>query len=93
VLNRNSEWCESGLSLLEAFDSIDLMSLQEDSALDAAAKRVGRVQAMSERIQAELRRMPTRKSGTKKTRQDVPDEDRNVYKMARGVSSAKGAIE
>jgi hypothetical protein len=81
VLHRNPEWRESGLRLLEAFDSIDLMSLQEDSALDAAAKRVGRVQAMSGRIQTELRRMPTLKIATKKMRQDIRDEDRNVYKF------------
>jgi hypothetical protein len=94
VLHRNPEWRESGLSLLEAFDSIDLMSLQEDSALDAAAKRVGRVEAMSERIQAELRRMPTRKVAMKRTRQDVPDEDQNIYKFVhRGVSPAKAAVE
>jgi hypothetical protein len=72
---------ESGLNLLEAFDSIDLMSFQEDSARDAATKRVGRVQAMSERIQTELRRMPTLKIATKKMRKDIPDEDRNAYKF------------
>jgi hypothetical protein len=81
VLHRNPEWRESGLRLLEAFDSIDLMSLLEDSVLDAATKRVGRVQAMSERIQTELRRMPTPKIATKKMRQDIRDEDRNVYKF------------
>jgi hypothetical protein len=94
VLHRNPEWRESGLSLLEAFDSIDLMSLQEDSALDAVAKRVGRVQAMSERIQGELRRIPNRKVATKRTRQDGPGEDRNVYKFVhREVLPAKATIE
>jgi hypothetical protein len=81
VLHRNPEWRESGLRLLEAFDSIDLMSLQEGSALDAATKRVGRVQAMSDRIQTELRRMPTLKIAMKKMRQDIRDEDPNVYKF------------
>jgi hypothetical protein len=81
VLHRNTEWRESGLRLLEAFDSIDLVSLQEDSVLDAATKRVGRVQAMSERIQTELRGMPTPKIATKEMRQDIRDEDRNVYKF------------
>jgi hypothetical protein len=93
VLHRNPEWRESGLGLLEAFDSIDILSLQEDSAHDAAAKRVGRVQAMSERIQAELRRMPMRKSGTKRTRQDDSDEDRNIYKFVHRGVPAKAAIE
>jgi hypothetical protein len=94
VLHRNLEWRGSGLSLLEAFDSIDLMSLQEDSALDAIAKRVGRVQAMSERIQTELRGMLARKTGAKRTHEDFADEDRNVFKFVhRGVSPAKAAIE
>jgi hypothetical protein len=81
VLHRNTEWRESGLRLLEAFDSIDLMSLQEDSVLDMATKRVGRVQAMSERIQTELCRIPTPKIATKEMRQDIRDADRNVYKF------------
>jgi hypothetical protein len=41
-------------ALLEAFDSIDLMAIQDASAVDAAAKNVGRVQAMTDSIQAEL---------------------------------------
>jgi hypothetical protein len=81
TLHRHQEWREGGLSLLEAFDSIDLMSLQEDSALEAAAKRVGRVQAMSERIQSELRRLPLQKIGIKKARRNIPDQDGNVYKV------------
>jgi hypothetical protein len=94
ALHSNPEWREGGLSLLEAFDSIDLMSIQEDSALEAAKRRIGRVQAMSERIQAELRRSPPRKIAMKRTRQDVPDEERNVFKFVqRGAASAKAAIE
>jgi ParB-like nuclease domain len=78
VLHRNPEWRESGLSLLEAFDSIDLLSLQEDSAFDAAAKKVGRVQVMSERIQTELRRIRPEKRSAPGT---FRDENRNVYKF------------
>jgi hypothetical protein len=73
VLHRNPEWRESGLSLLEAFDSIDLQSVQEESAAEAIIRRIGRVQAMSERIQAELRRLPLQKSAIKKARQDIPE--------------------
>jgi hypothetical protein len=76
VLHRNPDWRESGLSLLEAFDSIDIMSLQEDSAFDAAAKKVGRVQVMSERIQAELCRIRPEKRDSY-----IRDEKRNVYKF------------
>ena len=46
----------SGLALLEAFDSIDLMAISEASVLDAAVKKVGRVQAMADRIRVELNR-------------------------------------
>jgi hypothetical protein len=81
VLHHYPEWRESGLNLLEAFDSIDLMSLQEDSAADAAAKRVGRVQAMSERIQMELHRLPIRRT-SEKTRQEGPGKKPNVYRFA-----------
>jgi hypothetical protein len=94
TLHGNPEWRESGLSLLEAFDTIDLMSIQEDSTLDAAAKRIGRVQAMSERIQLELRRLPPRKVAMKKTRHGVPDEERKIFKFVqREVVPAKAAVE
>jgi hypothetical protein len=94
TLDGNPEWRESGLSLLEAFDTIDLMSIQEDSTLDAAAKRIGRVQAMSERIQSELRRLPPRKVAMKKTRHGVPDEERKIFKFVqREVVPAKAAVE
>jgi hypothetical protein len=84
VLHRNPEWRESGLSLLEAFDSIDLLSLQKDSALDAAAKRVGRAHAMSERIQTELRRELSQKIAMTRTRQDIPDEEPDGYRFVQG---------
>jgi len=94
TLHCNPEWRESGLSLLEAFDSIDLMSIQEDSALDAAAKRIGRVQAMAERIKSELRRLPPRKAAMKKAHHGVPDDDRKIFKFVqRDVLPAKAAID
>jgi hypothetical protein len=93
TLHCNQEWRESGLSLLEAFDSIDLMSIQEDSALDAAAKRIGRVQAMSERIKSEMRRLPPRKVAMKKAHRGV-SEDRKIFKFVqRDVSAAKAAMD
>jgi ParB-like nuclease domain len=54
VLHRNPNWLDQGGALLEAFDSIDLMAIQKASAADSGAKRIGRVQATSDRIQAEL---------------------------------------
>jgi hypothetical protein len=57
VLGENPRWRESGLALLEAFDSIDLSSIQSASAFDAATQRVGRAQAIAERIRSELNRL------------------------------------
>jgi len=54
VLHADPERRETGLALLEAFDAIDVSSIKEASAVDAAVKKVGRVQAMAERIHAEL---------------------------------------
>jgi hypothetical protein len=57
VLHGDPQRRESGLTLLEAFDSIDLISIQDASAVDAAVKKVGRVQVMVDRIHAELKRL------------------------------------
>jgi hypothetical protein len=54
ALHGNPEWLDQGATLLEAFDSIDLMAIQKASAVDGAVKKVGRVQAMSDRINVEL---------------------------------------
>jgi len=67
VLHRDPERRDSGLRLLEAFDSIDLVLIQDASAVDAAVNKIGRVQAMSDRIQTELRRLLPQKRSTKKT--------------------------
>jgi hypothetical protein len=54
VLHGNPIWPDQGAELLEAFDSVDLMGIQDASAVDVARKKVGRVQAMSDRIHVEL---------------------------------------
>jgi ParB-like nuclease domain len=54
VLHGNPAWLDQGAALLEVFDSIDLMAIQDASAVDVARKKVGRVQAMSDRIDVEL---------------------------------------
>ena len=54
VLHSDRERRDSGLALLEAFDSIDLMAIEDASAMDAAVKKIGRVQAMADRIRADL---------------------------------------
>jgi hypothetical protein len=57
VLHADPERRDSGLALFEAFDSIDLLAIHDASALDAAVRKVGRVQVMADHIQAELRRL------------------------------------
>jgi ParB-like nuclease domain len=82
VLHRDPERRESGLGLLEAFDSIDLMAIQDASAVDAAMRKIGRVQAMSDRIQTELRSLLPRKTGIKKTiSQEASGHHRNIFKL------------
>jgi hypothetical protein len=61
VLHGNSEWLDQEAALLKVFDSIDLMAIEKASAVDGAVKKVGRVQALSDRIHAELN--STRLSG------------------------------
>jgi hypothetical protein len=54
VLRGNPGWLDQGTALLDVFDSIDLMAIQKASAVDGAAKKIGRIQAMSDRIHVEL---------------------------------------
>jgi hypothetical protein len=54
VLHGNPAWLDQGAALLEVFESIDLIAIQDASAVDVARKKVGRVQAMSDRIHVEL---------------------------------------
>jgi ParB-like nuclease domain len=54
VLHGNPSWLDRGAALLEVFDSIDLMVIQKASAVDGAVRKIGRVQAMSDRIHVEL---------------------------------------
>jgi len=87
VLDRDPERRDRGLALLEAFDSIDLMALQDASAVDAAVNKVGRVQAMADRIHAELNcRLPQKANAQKATDQQGPG-DRNVFEFQIGHSA------
>jgi hypothetical protein len=57
VLHENHGWRDSGLALLEAFDRIDLEKIQAASALDAVSRKVGRVEAIADRVRAVLQRL------------------------------------
>jgi hypothetical protein len=54
VLHGNPIWLDQGAALFEVFDSIDLVAIQDASAVDVAKKKVGRVQAMSYRFHIRL---------------------------------------
>lgn len=54
VLAERPDWCEAGTRLLEAFDAIDLATLQEAAAAEAANRRLDKLQALTQRIHAEL---------------------------------------
>ena len=87
VLHADPERRDSGLALLEAFDSIDLMSIQDASAIDAAVKKIGRVQVMVDRIREGLNRLPPRKTVTQNSaRQEASGNDRNVFEFPIGAT-------
>jgi ParB-like nuclease domain len=85
VLHADPKRRDSGLALFEAFDSIDLMSIQDASAVDSAVKNIGRVQVMADRIQAELSRLLPQKTGAQRTAGSMacPDK-RNIVEFPNG---------
>jgi hypothetical protein len=86
VLHADTERRDSGLALFDAFDSIDLMSIQEASAVDAAVKKMGRVQAMADRIHAELKCLLPEKTAapTASGHRIAPSDERNVFEFPIG---------
>ncbi|HLH93794.1 MAG TPA: ParB N-terminal domain-containing protein [Xanthobacteraceae bacterium] len=61
VLDRDRESRDRGLDLLEAFDAIDLVALQSTASVNAAVKKISRLQATVDLIQSELARLLRRK--------------------------------
>jgi ParB-like nuclease domain len=85
VLHGDPERRDSGLTLLEAFDSIDLMAIQDASAVDAAVKKIGRVQAIADRIHAELTCLFPQKTDVQKTAgREASGDDPNIFKFPIG---------
>lgn len=70
VLDGNRQWRDIGTPLFEAFDAIDLAKIEDESALEAVANKVGRVAAMAERIRTELTRLLPPKAAGEKPRAD-----------------------
>jgi hypothetical protein len=88
VLHGDPERRDQGLALLEAFDSIDLVAIQDASAVDAAVKKVGRVQAIADRILAELSCRLPQKAQAQKTAHRQASGSRNVFEFPIGHSVA-----
>jgi hypothetical protein len=93
VLDGDRERRDRGLDLLEAFDAIDLMSLQSAAAVDAAVKRISRVQAMAERIRSKLSQLlPTKIAVKKPTRVEPRREDQTAFRSKTyGVGKGRAA--
>ena len=87
VLHEDQARRDSGLALLEAFDSIDLMAISEESILDAAVKKVGRVQAITDRIRKDLGRVLPEKTVVKKTAGQEASGARNLFEFPIGHSA------
>jgi ParB-like nuclease domain len=86
VLHADKARRDSGLALLEAFDSIDLISVHDASAVDAAVKKVGRVQAIAARVHAELDRALPRPTDRKKgPEHEGPESQRKVFQFPVGL--------
>jgi hypothetical protein len=93
VLHDDHARRDSGLALFDAFDSIDLMAISDTSVLDAAVKKVGRVQAMTDRIRKELdRALPQKTVAKKAAGQGISGDERNIVEFPIGHSApATGA--
>jgi hypothetical protein len=95
MLHAGTQRRDSGLALFEAFDSIDLMSIQEASAVDAAVKKMGRVQAMANRIRAELKCLLREKTGapTATGHRIAPSDDPNVFEFPIGIRRRRAPVD
>jgi hypothetical protein len=88
VLHEDHARRDSGLALLEAFDSVDLMAISDTSVLDAAMNKIGRVQAMADRIRKELgRALPQKTVTIKSGGQGISGDDRNIVEFPTGHSA------
>jgi hypothetical protein len=65
-----------------------IMAISDRSVLDAAIKKVGRVQAMADRIREELgRTLPQKTVTIKAAGQGISGDDRNIVEFPTGHSA------
>jgi hypothetical protein len=57
VLHSNDHWRDSGLALLEAFDTIELAAIQTKAAMYAGTMRISQVESIRDQIRAELNQL------------------------------------
>jgi hypothetical protein len=75
VLASDAALRDSGIALLEIFDRIDLKGLAEQSASDAAAKRMNSAQVMADRLRLQIGRLGSSKTRLAPTRKlETPRE-------------------
>ena len=93
VLNADQRRRDSGLALLEAFDTIDLPALASAASAAAMAKKISPVQAIADRIHLELGRLIPTPSVMRKAPlaiREAPLESRNAVEW-QGKLPAKSA--
>jgi hypothetical protein len=90
VLHADKGRRDSGLALLEAFDSIDLISIHDASAVDAAVMKVGRVQAIADRVHVELGQvLPAAGDSQQMSAHEHLVSVRKVFEFPKGFTAKK----
>ena len=83
---------DSGLALLEAFDAIDLIALENAASVEAVAKKISPVQLLADKIRSELVELLPRNSiGERLSFMDRQrrDENRARIKLSRNISAKR----
>jgi hypothetical protein len=85
---------DSGLALLEAFDAIDLMALAGSASVDAVAKGISPVQAIANRIRAEVSRVVPRRAAPQSSVEpssEISPKNQIVFEGSRPSARGSGA--
>jgi hypothetical protein len=78
VLDKEREWRDGGLALLEAFDAIDLSDLRTAPTIVAGAKKGGRAGQLAELIRTELDRLLPRSRRVAEGQEEAPKPSRRA---------------